>query len=52
MVKKNGQDYFSDDARKVIVDKLILPTLKKEWHDLLKGDCESSFPARPMDRQG
>ena len=28
MVKKDGKDYFSDDARKVIIDKLILPTLK------------------------
>ena len=31
MVKKNGLDYFSDEARKIIVDKLIMPTLKKEW---------------------
>ena len=26
--RKNGSDYFSDDARQVIIDKLILPTLK------------------------
>jgi len=44
MSKKGGQEYFSDDARKVIVDKLILPTLKKEWPDLLKGDFEIVLP--------
>jgi S-adenosylmethionine synthetase len=30
IVKKDGRDYFSDDARKVLVDKLILPTLRDE----------------------
>ena len=28
MATKDGKDYFSDDARKVIIDKLILPTLQ------------------------
>src|SRR5262249_14938420 len=28
VVKKAGQDYFSDEARDVIVQKLILPTLR------------------------
>jgi S-adenosylmethionine synthetase len=44
MSKKGGQEYFSDEARKTIVDKLILPTLKKEWPDLLKGDFEIVLP--------
>src|SRR5437868_11395555 len=44
MSKKGGQEYFSDEARKTIVDKLILPTLKKEWPDLLKGDFEIILP--------
>ena len=44
MSKKGGQEYFSDEARKIIVDKLILPTLKKEWPDLLKGDFEIVLP--------
>jgi S-adenosylmethionine synthetase len=44
MSKKSGQEYFSDEARKIIVDKLILPTLKKEWPDLLKGDFEIVLP--------
>jgi S-adenosylmethionine synthetase len=38
MIKKNGKDYFSDEARQVIIDKLVIPTLKKEWPDLVKGD--------------
>jgi len=44
VVKKNGMDYFSDDARKVMVEKLILPTLKKEWRELLKGDIKIIIP--------
>jgi len=44
MSKKGGQEYFSDAARRIIVDKLILPTLKKEWPDLLKGDFEIVLP--------
>jgi S-adenosylmethionine synthetase len=44
MSKKAGQEYFSDAARQIIVDKLILPTLKKEWPDLLKGDFEIVLP--------
>jgi S-adenosylmethionine synthetase len=38
MGKKNGKDYFSDEARRLLVDKLILPTLRAEWRDLVKGD--------------
>src|ERR1700676_4048991 len=38
MGKKDGKDYFSDEARKIILDKLIVPTLKAEWRDLVKGD--------------
>src|SRR5947207_9498023 len=33
VVKKNGMDYFADEARKIMVDKRILPTLKMEWPD-------------------
>ena len=38
MTKKNGQDYFTDEARQIIVDKLIAPVLKKERPDLIKGN--------------
>jgi S-adenosylmethionine synthetase len=44
VVKKNGMDYFSDDARNVIVDKLILPTLKTEWSNLVKGQIKLVLP--------
>ena len=44
VTKKGGLDYFSDDARKLIVDKLILPTLKSERPDLIKGNLEIVKP--------
>jgi S-adenosylmethionine synthetase len=47
MVKKNGRDYFSDEARKLIVEKLILPTLKAERPDLIKGKIEMILPDNP-----
>jgi S-adenosylmethionine synthetase len=44
VVKKGGRDYFSDDARQVLVDRLILPTLRAEWPDLVKGDIAPVLP--------
>jgi S-adenosylmethionine synthetase len=38
VVEKGTQEYFSDDARRLLVDRLILPTLRAEWPDLVKGD--------------
>jgi S-adenosylmethionine synthetase len=38
VVKHNGKDYFSDDARLELIDKLILPTLQEERPDLIRGD--------------
>ncbi len=46
LTKKGGREIFSDEARKVLVDKLILPTLKKEWHDLVKGDIALLLPGQ------
>jgi S-adenosylmethionine synthetase len=37
IVSRGDKHYFSDDARKALVDKLILPTLKAERPDLIKG---------------
>src|SRR5437868_6364147 len=37
VTEKNGRKYFSDEARKLIIDKLILPTLNAERSDLVKG---------------
>ncbi len=36
MIKKDGQNYFSDEARRVIVEKLIFPTLNAEREDLVR----------------
>jgi S-adenosylmethionine synthetase len=49
VTKKNGKDHFSDDARKVILDKLIVPTLKAERPDLLKGKLLIVAPGTPAD---
>ncbi len=38
MITKGDKEYFSDDARRVLVDKLILPTLKTERLDLVHED--------------
>ena len=37
MSKVKGQDYFTDDARQEIIDKILTPVLKRERDDLLKG---------------
>ena len=42
--KKNGKDWFSDDARRVIIDKLIVPTLHAERPDLMKGKMHMVVP--------
>jgi S-adenosylmethionine synthetase len=38
VIKKGDKEYFSDDARKVLIDKLILPTLRAERPDLVEGE--------------
>src|SRR5438105_4795550 len=43
-VKKDGKDYFSDDARRIIIEKLIRPTLQAERADLMKGDLVALIP--------
>lgn len=47
MVKRGNQEFFSDDARKVLVDKLIRPTLDAERPDLIKGDIVLVLPGQP-----
>src|SRR5689334_22339065 len=44
MVTKNGQKLFSDDARQVIIDKLIKPTLQAERAELLRGPLVMMSP--------
>jgi S-adenosylmethionine synthetase len=38
VVGKEGEERFSDQARKLLIDKLILPTLKAERPDLIEGE--------------
>jgi S-adenosylmethionine synthetase len=38
VVKKGDKEYFSDDARHELIEKLILPTLQEERPDLIRGD--------------
>jgi S-adenosylmethionine synthetase len=44
VVKKNGRDYFSDEARQILIDKLILPTLQAERPELIRGDVVMVLP--------
>ena len=37
MVTKSKQQYFTDDARQEIIDKILIPVLKADRADLLKG---------------
>jgi S-adenosylmethionine synthetase len=52
MVKKNGHNYFSDEARQEIVEKLIRPTLQAERPDLMRqaGDIEIVYPGKTPQR--
>jgi S-adenosylmethionine synthetase len=52
LVQKNGHNYFSDEARAVIVDKLIRPTLEAERPDLLEraGRLEIVLPGQAARR--
>src|SRR5213078_233511 len=48
VVQRKGEDYFSDDARKMLIDKLIRPTLQAERPDLLKGKLQLVLPDAPI----
>ena len=45
--ERNGKNFFSNDARKTIIEKLILPTLKAEREDLIKGELFMVLPGTP-----
>jgi S-adenosylmethionine synthetase len=44
IVKRGSAELFSDEARDVLVQKLILPTLKEERPDLIKGKLRLVLP--------
>ena len=50
VVKMGDKKYFSYAARQVLVDKLILPTLRAERGDLLLGEVVIVQPGQPLDR--
>src|SRR5262249_25254069 len=50
--KKGDKTYFSDGARRTIIDKLILPTLKAERSDLLRGEVVMMSPDQPAKKVG
>lgn len=45
--KLNGKDYFSDDARADLIDKLIRPVLESARPDLIKGRLLMFSPDKP-----
>src|SRR5438445_805901 len=44
MGKKNDKEYFKDEARQEIIEKLIRPTLEAERPDLIRGKLEAVLP--------
>jgi S-adenosylmethionine synthetase len=44
VVKRGGAELFSDEARAVLIEKLILPTLRAERPDLIKGKLRPVVP--------
>jgi S-adenosylmethionine synthetase len=46
MSKRGGKEYFSDDARRVLIDKLILPTLRAERSDLVPEKVQIVLPGK------
>jgi len=49
VVKKNTKEFFSDDARRLIIDRLILPTLEGERRDLIRGELKLVLPGAGPD---
>src|SRR3954471_13818987 len=48
VVQKDGKPYFTDEGRKAISDRLILPTLQAERKDLLRGELVLVLPGEKV----
>ncbi len=48
MVRQDGIDYFTDDARQMIIDQLIRPTLEADRKDLVKGKLVMVQPGKKL----
>ena len=46
IVKKGDKEYFSDAARREIIDKLIMPLLREEQPELVRGEPEMVVPGQ------
>jgi S-adenosylmethionine synthetase len=46
VVQRGGKNYFSDEARELLVRKLILPTLQAERPDLVSGTIDLVLPGQ------
>jgi S-adenosylmethionine synthetase len=49
VVKRGEKDYFSDEARQILINNLILPTLQAERPDLIKGELTMIIPGSAPD---
>ena len=52
MVSKNGGDYFTDDARQEVIEKLIRPVLMADRADLVKGNLVMIVPGAKGQKLG
>lgn len=44
VVRKDGKEYFRDEARQELIDKLLRPTLEAERPDLVQGELKMMVP--------
>ncbi len=49
VVKKGNEELFSDAARRELIDKVILPTIREESPNLLKGEAQLVRPGSTPD---
>lgn len=52
VVKQDGRDLFSDEARREIIAKLIRPTLEADRADLIRGELVMVSPDKPRPKVG
>jgi S-adenosylmethionine synthetase len=52
MVCKDSSDYFTDEARDAIINKLLLPVLERERKDLIKGKLVMIPPGKAAPKLG
>ena len=48
MVCREKVDYFTDDARQSVIEQLLLPVLRREREDLIKGNRHAKPGEKPL----